>query len=393
MVNLSKVWVVIVAGGQGTRLFPISHTNCPKQFCQLDGKRTFIQATIENFVKLGIKQNKIVIVTTSENQTRLAREQTLSRGILSQNIYEIDPKYGYAGAMVKASMFIRNIEKDAIIINTPSDQYIVSNEEFETSINIAVTAAMSYKPVIIGVKINDLNTAIGCGHAIYAESADAYGCHAVEKFIEKPNVSIANRIMRDGNSACNTGIAVWHANTIYSAAGIGSIVGLATDELMRRLPDLRIAVGSFEWHDCGTLKSLYDISKKTPNHKNASLGAGSFERNDCRRCLLYAAEGMELRVTGGEDDAVIFTSINEKPIIVVAKMSESQRIKELAESFKIHESLLTSDFQIAAKNNIILRSNVKNLTVGFVGVENYAVYAHEEKDGTMTAAVSLQFTK
>ena len=114
MVNLTKVWVVVVAGGQGTRLFPISHTDCPKQFCQLDDKRTFIQATIENFAKLGIKRNKIVIVTTNENQTRLAAEQTLSRGILSQNIYEIDPKYGYAGAMVKASMFIRNIEKDAI---------------------------------------------------------------------------------------------------------------------------------------------------------------------------------------------------------------------------------------------------------------------------------------
>ena len=288
---------------------------------------------------------------------------------------------------------MRHATKDAIIINTPSDQYIVPDEEFEITMNIAVTAAMGYKPVIIGVKINDLNTAIGCGHAVYAEGIDAYGCHAVERFIEKPDISVANRIMRDGNSACNTGIAVWHANTIYSAANIGSIVGLATDELMKRLPDLKIAVGSFEWHDCGTLKSLYDISKKTPNHKNASLGAGSFERNDCRRCLLYAAEGMELRVTGGEDDAIIFTSINERPIIVVAKMSESQRIKELAGSFKAHASLLMSDFQIAAKNNIILRSNVPNLTVGFVGVENYAVYAHEEKDGTMTAAVSMQFTK
>ena len=61
--SLEHVWVAIIAGGQGTRLFPISHTDIPKQFCQLDEKNTFIQAVIENFAGVGIKRNHMIVIT------------------------------------------------------------------------------------------------------------------------------------------------------------------------------------------------------------------------------------------------------------------------------------------------------------------------------------------
>lgn len=122
--SLEHVWVAIIAGGQGTRLFPISHTDIPKQFCQLDEKNTFIQAVIENFAGVGIKRNHMIVITTSDNQTNLAKEQTLTRGVLSQNILQIQPDLGYALAMVKATEFAKEIDPEAIVINTPSDQYI-----------------------------------------------------------------------------------------------------------------------------------------------------------------------------------------------------------------------------------------------------------------------------
>lgn len=383
------VWVAIIAGGQGTRLFPISHTNRPKQFCRLDKRNTFIQAVIENFTGLGIKPTHIVVVTTSEHQTELAKEQVLPRGVLSQNILEISPSFGYAGAMVKAAEFISMLDPEAIVINTPSDQFLVADEDFGSTIDAAIEAAKASQPVIIGVKVNDLVTAMGCGHALY-EEAEA-PCFPVTGFVEKPKREEADRIMRQGNSACNTGINVWRASTVLSATEGIRLVGLATDDFMKLLGELKIAVGNFEWHDCGTLKSLYEVSKKTPNHKNASLGNGSFERNNCRGSLLYASRGMELRVTGAKDDAVIFTIINEKPIIVVAKLAESQRIKDLAEDYSRHEAFLTDDFSFGARNNVVLGSNVSDeLIVGFVGVENYAVYVHKRSDGTLEAAVSKQ---
>ena len=178
------VWVAIIAGGQGTRLFPISHTNRPKQFCRLDKRNTFIQAVIENFTGLGVKPTHIVVVTTSEHQTELAKEQVLPRGVLSQNILEISPSFGYAGAMVKAAEFISMLDPEAIVINTPSDQFLVADEDFGSTIDAAIEAAKASQPVIIGVKVNDLVTAMGCGHALYEEVEAP--CFPVTGFVEKP---------------------------------------------------------------------------------------------------------------------------------------------------------------------------------------------------------------
>ena len=387
------IWVAIIAGGQGTRLFPISHANRPKQFCQLDANNTFIQAVIKNFTGLGFKPSQFVIITTNDNQTELAKEQALPRGVLSQNIYQIDPTLGYSAAMYMAAEFVSSHDKNAVIINTPSDQFIdATSDDFRETMKIAVEEAENDNAVIVGVKVNDLVVATGCGHALYEDSESK--CSTVTGFVEKPNKKEADKIMRQGNSACNTGINVWKTSTLIKAINKRDIKGMPTDEMMRRLGKLKIAVGTFEWYDCGTLKSLYEISKKTPNHKNASLGPGKFERVSCRNSLFYAGEGMELQVTGAEDDAVVFTIIKGKPIVVIAKLKDSQRIKDLAEDYIRHEAFLTDDFSFGARNNMVLGSNISDdLIVGFVGVKNYVVYAHKESDGTLSAVVSRPLTK
>ena len=83
--------------------------------------------------------------------------------------------------------------------------------------------------------------------------------------------------------------------------------------------------------------------------------------------------------------------IDEKPIIVVAKLAESQRIKDLADDFQRHRAIFSDDFSFGARNNIVLESNVSNeLIVGFVGVKNYAVYVHKQPSGMLEAVVSQQ---
>lgn len=386
------LWTAIIAGGKGTRLFPISHPDCPKQFCQLDERNTFIQAVVDNFTFLGVKPTNIVVVTTSDSQTELAKKQCLPRGILSQNILQLSPQLGYAGSMIKATSEIYKLDPAAIIINTPADQYLVPDFEFKAAIESAVAGAKNGNSVIVGVKVNDIVTAMGCGHAIYEETNSA--CFPVTGFVEKPDKKKADEIMRQGNSACNTGINVWRADVVNGIFENKRYRGISTNKMMEMLGDLQVAVGYFEWHDCGTLKSLYDISRKSPNTKNATIGGGTFERMDCHRSLLYAIEGFELRVSGAEDDAVLFTSINERPIVVVAKLSDSQKIKLLAEDYLVHEEILTDDFSMGARNNTVLRSNVSDeIVVGFVGVQNYAVYVHRNADGNLEAVVSQQMAK
>ena len=388
-----KTWVAIIAGGQGTRLFPISNPERPKQFCKLNKSDTFIQSVIEHFLDIGVDATRIAILTTNKDQTQLAKEQAISRGVLSQNIFEVSARYNYSGAMVKAAEIIAKIEgtDDVVIINTPSDQYVETGDgKFKKTILSAVKAAEKDEAVIVGVKVNDIIEAMGCGHVLYKESKT--DCQDVTAFEEKPRRERADELMRRGNSVCNTGINVWKASRLLKAVQCDDIEdGLATDALMQKLGKLKVAIGTFVWHDCGTLKSLYAVSAKTPKDINAVLGGGAFERLDTKRCLLYAEEGMELRVAGARDEAIIFTTIKDRPILVISKLDESQRIKGLAENFDEHATYLTDDFSFKARNNIVLRSNIsEDLIVGFVAVDRYAVYVHKTADGTLVAAVSQQ---
>lgn len=385
------LWVAVIAGGKGTRLFPVSHPGKPKQFCQLDQDNTFIQATVNNYTSLGIKPNHVVAITTNAVQTELANEQIRPLGVFSQDIHEIEPDWGYPGAMYKAAQFIYEIDPEAIIINTPSDQYLeAKDDDFEYTIKIAVEEASNGYPVLIGVKVGDIVTAMGCGHAIYEDSDR--GCYRVTEFVEKPNEKEADRIMRRDDSACNTGITIWKASTLVETIDESEVKGLGTDEFLEKLDNLKIAVGSFIWQDCGTFKSLFEISDKTPHHKNASLGAGVFERVRCRRCLLYAPKGMELSVSDAEDVAVVFTTINDHPIIVVSKLEDSQSIKELAEDYAKNEKIFKKDFSLCgARNNQVLGSNISDeLVVAFVGVSNFAVFARKRSNDVLEAIVSRQ---
>lgn len=386
----NNTWLAVIAGGKGTRLFPISSPDKPKQFCRLDRDNTFIQAAISNFVGLGIKPNHVVVVTTSDNQIEWAKAQTMPRGVLSQDIFQIASDWGYTGAMYQATKYISKLDPDAKIICTPADQYLeASDDDFEYTIKVALEEADNDSPVLIGVKVNDLVTAMGCGHAIYEDSDD--GCYTVNEFIEKPGEHLADKLMRRDDTACNTGIAVWKASTLLETIDEAEVRGMGTDEFFTKFQKCKIAVGSFTWRDCGTFKSLYEISEKTPHHKNASLGEGTFERIRCRRSLLYATEGMDLSVSDAEDDAIIFTTIDDKPIVVVAKLSDSQSIKELAEDYAKHEKFLKRDFSFGARNNSVLSSNISDeLIVGFVGVKNYAVYVRKRQNGRLEAAVSKQ---
>lgn len=390
------LWVNIPAGGKGTRLFPISSLSRPKQFCPLDERNTFIQSVVENYVSIGIKPTQTFIITTDDNQRQLAKDQCLSRGVISPNIEKFDPSLGYAGAMIKAAETIYAMDPEAIIINTPSDQYIDPDDSFYIAIEDAVAAAENGNAVIICVKVNDVVTAMGCGHAIY--DADSPGpCFKLsgERFIEKPDRETANKLMRQGNSAVNTGINIWKASLIVETFTGKDYTGIGTDEMMKAFGDnIEVSVGTFKWQDCGTLKSLYEISKKSANHKNVRLGGGTLEYDNCRNSLLYAGRGMNLRIYGADGDAVIATSINEKTIIVVAKLSDSQKIKLLAEDYYANAEILDDDFCLGARNNIVLESNISDKTVvGFVGVNSYAVYAHREANGEVTIVVSRQLTK
>lgn len=410
--EMKHVWLVVVAGGKGTRLFPISHEGCPKQFCDLTRSQKFVQATIQRFLDLGVKPEQVVIVTTTPNQTRLAKEQVRSLGVLSQNIFEEAETWGYPGVMVKAAQTILGLDRQATIINTPSDQYVVEDEEFKNAIYSSLEIADAGNVAVVGVKITDLVTAKGCGHVIFdPDEKTTTGFRKMQDFIEKPEEKLADQLMRRASSAVNTGINVWKASTLLNVIKPRDIISkrvasrnegakwdLTTDRFLKMFPNTYVVAGNFEWHDCGTLSAMYDVVKdKTPNHKNANIGGGEIDRTDCRNGLFYAADGFKLHATGFYGTAVIANVVEVNgeihPIVAIVKLSESQRVKELAEDIKTARQILSVDFQIDARNNCIMRSNVSSDTIyGFVGVENCIVSVHKNADGTFEVSASQQIS-
>ena len=370
-------WVAIIAGGQGTRLFPLSHEGCPKQFCKINGNSRFIQLTAKRFIELGFLPQHIVVITTNPNQTRLANAQLNKMGVLSQNIKEISPNCGYPGAMIRANDFIGEMDVDSVIVNTPADQYIKTDDgKFEESMEIAIQNSL-INPTIVGVKVYDLVTFTGTGHAKYENGEGTV--HKVNEFVEKPNEELANKLMREDSTACNTGINVWtfkHFREATKMIDRNSLdtegKNLDTNLFMLQFKNLDIAVGDFEWHDCGTLKALYDISWKTPHHMNASIG--DVHRDECLRSLFICdLEGVSLYACGFEDYAVVVNYIDNNYVVVCVPLDKSQEVRDLAENY---QKIVKRDFSIDAQNNTCVRTNLSdNVRTGFVCGDGITVHS------------------
>lgn len=385
-------YVGIIAGGNGTRLFPLSHADCPKQFCRLDADNTFIQATVRRFLAVGFKARRVVVVTTNKRQTELARQQLLPLGVLSQNICQISPELGYAGAMTLVAHFVHRIDNQAVILNTPADQYIVSDDEFINTVMLAMHNAATKRPTIVGVKVHDIVTVMGCGHAVYNNSDESESTlRRVMGFVEKPERKVADKLMREDSSACNTGINCWRAETLLEKVP-GEPRKMETDELMRALQEIDVAIGNFAWYDCGTLKSMWEISAKTPNHKNASLGLdgkNTISRTDCTGSLFITIPGVDLFATNIHDTAIVVNEIGGKIVVAAVCLDRSQTVREIAEDFAKYRTILSEDFSVGARNNRVMATNMYDLeVVGFVGVENYTVSTIKYPDGRIVIVVS-----
>lgn len=369
-----NVYVAVIAGGQGTRLFPFSNTECPKQFCELNNHATFIQATISRFTNMGINPSHILVITTDANQYELAKEQTELLGINLDNVYVIDPHFGYAGAMVKAAEFIHYKHGNSIVINTPADQHIVAGKEFEDTIVKAVASAARGLPTIVGVKGVDISTMMGCGHARYTvQNSYAYD---VVGFIEKPNEETAKALAEADDVACNTGINIWETSTILDVITGDELPDdkeFETDELMDKFGQkLKIVVGSFEWHDCGTLKSLFDVSEKDPNN-NVLLGQGTTQLANANGNLIYTPKGVDTRICGLKDCAVVANWIHDQIIITVVSMTKTQLVRELANDYELGSKILGQTLMGNFVNFVAPSGSPKKVICGFIGVDGICI--------------------
>lgn len=342
--------IVIMAGGIGSRFWPMSTSEYPKQFIDVMGVgKSLIQLTVERFKDICPKENFWVV--TSEKYVDIVKEQLPQ--IPAQHILAEPEARNTAPCIAYACWKIRKEFPQANIVVTPSDALVIDTAEFARCIAVALEkTADSQAIVTLGMKPTRPET--GYGYIAALGEADAKGICKVEAFKEKPDVETAKGYLAAGNYFWNAGIFVWNVDTITNAirryapqiAGVMDELepALFTDreaeELKRLFPtcekisidyavmekaeDIFVLPAEFGWSDLGSWGSLRTLLPQD-EAGNAKVG-NRVDMYNCRNCVVHAAEEKRVVLEGLEGYIVA----EKNGQLLVCRLSEEQRIKDFA---------------------------------------------------------------
>ena len=214
--RITRVQPVILAGGSGTRLWPLSRAMYPKQFLALTGTQTLFQQTISRIA--GVAGSDVAIesvnVVGNEEHRFLIADQLRELGAANSKVLLEPAGRNTAPAITMAALQASDLGDDPILVVTPSDQIVASDTDFAAALRKAIAAAEAGGIVVMGVTPSGPETGFGY---IHAGTADADGVCQVLRFVEKPNVSTAQKYLAEGNYFWNGGMFVMRASTWLTA--------------------------------------------------------------------------------------------------------------------------------------------------------------------------------
>jgi mannose-1-phosphate guanylyltransferase/mannose-6-phosphate isomerase len=340
---------IILAGGTGSRLWPLSRAQHPKQFHALITDEPLLVDTARRIP--GEAPFAAPVVITNE-QNRFAVAAAFRNAKLPHQDIILEPKGRSTApaAAVAAHLAIKKAGSDSVLLVMPSDHYIEDTPAFIRAVLVGLEAARSGKLVTFGVKPRKPET--GYGYVKIGGAPEA-GVYAVERFVEKPDREAAERFSADGSYYWNAGIFLFGASAYLQELGkfepdtvresLAAIENASSDLNFTRLAEnfKRCRPDSIDyavmektdkaalvpldagWSDVGTWDALFDAAGKDGD-QNATRG--DVILNDARRCYVRAESGM-VAVSGVEDIIVVST----KDATLVAKRSDSGSVKNVVQ--------------------------------------------------------------
>ncbi len=346
-----------MAGGVGSRFWPMSKLNIPKQFIDILGVgKSLIRMTYDRFQQILPKEN--IFVVTNEMYKGLVLEQIPE---LSPNQIISEPsRRNTAPCIAYATYKISCMNPDACFVVSPSDHVIFKEEKFSEIIRIALeNVSKNDWLMTLGIKPTRPDT--GYGYIQFKENGQEGSDSRIKKvktFTEKPNLEFAKKFMDSGDFLWNSGIFVWSAKSIINAfenylPEISTVFGEGKDlyntgqedEFIRKVylscKNISIDYGvmekadnvftfssDFEWSDLGTWGSLYDISKKD-NQKNAIIGNNvlAYETSNC----IVNVPKDKLVVLEGLHDYIV---VESNHILLICRKLNEQQIRQIVQDVK-----------------------------------------------------------
>ncbi|MBQ6684313.1 MAG: mannose-1-phosphate guanylyltransferase [Bacteroidales bacterium] len=343
-----KTQVVIMAGGIGSRFWPLSTPKYPKQFIDILGcGRTLIQLTVDRFKGVCPMENFWVV--TNAAYVDIVRKQLPD--MPTRHILAEPAARNTAPCIAWACWRIKEEEPESNVVVTPADAVVMNPEEFRRVINNALAFTSKHDVIVtIGIKPSRPETGYGyikCGQKVSADGE----IESVEAFKEKPDHVTAEKYLADGGYLWNAGIFVWNIGTITHAIETYK-PNLASDmERMKTDADVqsvfpnceKISIdyavmepaaaegkvythpADFGWSDLGNWASLHD---KLSHDKDGNGAVGNIHLYECSNCVVHAEDAKKV-VLQGLDGYIV----SEKGgSILVCRRSEEQRIKEFSQN-------------------------------------------------------------
>lgn len=329
----NDLFVVLMAGGVGTRFWPYSRNSKPKQFLDVLGTgKTLLQSTFDRFLPLCPKEN-IYLVTNEEHAT-VTREQLPQ---LSADQVLTEPmRKNTAPCIAYACYKIQRKNPNAVIIVSPSDHLILNEKEFQSTVSKAADSATGQNNLItLGIEPTRPET--GYGYIQFIESDRPV--KKVKTFTEKPEISLAKKFIESGDFVWNSGIFIWSVQSIIQAfqkympemaevfeeaaprffspgekdaiqSAYSQCKNISIDYgIMEKANNVFVALSSFSWSDLGSWSSLHEISHKDSSNNDIKADALLYDvRNSIVRAPgghLVVAQGLSGYLIGVFDNVVI----------------------------------------------------------------------------------------
>lgn len=342
---------VILAGGSGTRLWPLSTPSFPKQFLPLPSGQSMIQETLERVAPLVTPEQSWIV--TGRSMADLVQEHLPT--VPAKHILREPMGRNSAPAIAWAAATIAQQDPDAVMAIFSADAVIHNAPGLRQTLKLAYELAKQGKLVTIGIKPTHPET--GYGYIRYAEQvSEGYGyqAHQAERFVEKPNLETAQRYLDDGHYVWNAGIFIWSVKTILSEfqrhlpAMFDSIQDITSSLAQEASAD----VLDGQWPQLQSISIDYGILEKTERLVviPADLGwndVGNWEQYGA----LYPADDQGIRAYGshiglGSQNVIVYNNTARRIFtigmedIIVVEMEDTtvichkthvQRVKELAE--------------------------------------------------------------
>lgn len=345
---MSSIQPVILSGGSGTRLWPLSREAYPKQFLPLAGELTMLQATWQRVAPLAARGP---LVIANEEHRFVAAEQLQQVGAEPAAIILEPVGRNTAPAIAVAALEATRDGADALLLVLPSDHVITDEAAFRSAVQAAASAADAGKLVTFGIVPTGPETGYG-----YIKAADGQGVRAVERFVEKPDLETATGYVSSGQYYWNSGMFLFKASRYlqelerfqpemlassrqawqqarrdadFTRLDKDAFTAVPSDSIdyavMEKTADAVVIPLDAGWNDVGSWTALRDVSQQDGD---GNAHQGDVIAIDCRNTYAYA---QRLVALVGLDDVIV---VETDDAVLVGKADRMQEVKTVVAKLK-----------------------------------------------------------